>query len=225
MDIELNLKERLKFALKVTFPNRMFYRLIPFLINNFKSRYTTGAGKKSRDLLIDLINSNKLEEEKLNNFVNMAYLSDILKVLTEYPAIYKDKRFNFNFYCKKAPLNELKHYSALLKKLRNTIMHFDIKTYKQNKLNFLEALGYWEIQLSCSKCFIHSLPKVTPKITKILELLATYNSDFFNLSDRLICDMFDEVAFLNGKAIKELPEYWSILRVLYQLKRTNSATK
>lgn len=219
MDIELRLKERLKFSLTATFPNRMFYRIQPFLLKNFKSRYVTGLGKNSRDMLMDLINSNKFEEEKINMFVNMAYLSDLLKILTDYPAIYKDKNFNKNFYCQRTVFNDLKKYASLLKRLRNAIMHFDINTYKQNKVNFLKALGYWEIQMNCSKCFIHNLPPTTPKISPVLRLLATNNPDFLTLSDRLVCDMFDEVAFLNGKEIKDLPEYWSIVRVFYELKR------
>mgnify|MGYP004523253453 CR=1 FL=1 len=219
MDIELNLKERFEHTLKLTFPNRMFYRLIPFLTSNFKSRYLIYSRKKSRDILIDLINSNKTEEEKLKRFVNIAYLSDLLKILTDYPAIYKDMNFNKNFYCQKIVFNDLKRYASLLKKLRNAIMHFDINTYKQNKIDFLKTLGYWEIQLNCSKCFIHNLPKVSPNITKILKVLSNYNPNFFELSDRIICDIFDEVAFLNGKEIKDLPEYWSILRANYNLKR------
>ena len=42
MDIELCLKEQLKFSLTATFTNKMFYRLIPFLKSNFKNRYIEG---------------------------------------------------------------------------------------------------------------------------------------------------------------------------------------
>ena len=83
MDIELCLKEQLKFSLTATFPNKMFYRLIPFLKSNFKNRYIEGYGAKSRDKINDLINSKISEEEKINKFVRMAYLSDLLKILTE----------------------------------------------------------------------------------------------------------------------------------------------
>lgn len=225
MDIELRLKGRLKFALNATFPNRMFFRLTPFLLTNFKNRYIEGFGKKSRDLLMDLIKSKKIEEEKLDQFVNMAYLSDLLKILTDNPAIYKDMNFNKNFYCQKVLFNDLKKYASLLKKLRNAIMHFDINTYKQNKIGFIKALSYWELQLNCSKCFIHNLPQVVPKISPILKLLASYNPDFCTLSDRIVCDVFDEVAFLNGKEIKDLPEYWSIVRTYYELKRKHNKYK
>lgn len=104
-------------------------------------------------------------------------------------------------------------------------MHFDINTYKQNKIGFIKALSYWELQLNCSKCFIHNLPPVVPKISPILKLLASYNPDFCTLSDRIVCDVFDEVAFLNGKEIKDLPEYWSIVRTYYELKRKHNKYK
>lgn len=219
MDIELCLKESLKFALTATFPNKMFFRLIPFLKANFKNRYIDGYKKNARDKLIDLINSTKTEEDKINEFINMAYLSDLLKILTEYPALYKDKKFVKNFYRQNIVFNDLKKYSAALKKLRNAIMHFDIITYKQNRMNYIIALGYWEKLLNCTYSFIHMLPPVEPKISAVLKLLSQYDPNFFQLSDRIVCDLFDEVAFLNGKQVKDFPEYWSIVRRFYDLRR------
>lgn len=219
MDIELCLKERLKFVLTATFPNKMFFRLIPFLKANFKNRYIEGYGKNTRDKLIDLINSSKTEEYKINEFINMAYLSDLLKILTEYPALYKDKNFVKNFYKQSINFNDLKKYSAALKKLRNAIMHFDIITYKKNKSNYIIALGYWEKLLNCTYSFIHILPPVEPKISPILKLLSQYEPNFFQISDRIICDLYDEVAFLNGRQVKDFPEYWSIVRTFYDLRR------
>lgn len=219
MDIELCLKERLKFSLTATFPHRMFRKLIPFLQNNFKGRYIEGYGKKSRDKLIDLIKSNKTEEEKIQEFINMAYLSDLLFILTDNPTIYKDNNFVRNFYRKNVIFNDLKKYASRLKKLRNAIMHFDVITYKQNKSNYILSLSYWEQQLNCSNCFIHTLPKIEPKIAPILRMLSLHKPDFFETSDRLICDMFDEIAFLNGCKVEDLPEYWSIGRTIYNLKR------
>lgn len=219
MDIELCLKEQLKFSLTATFPNKMFYRLIPFLKSNFKNRYIEGYGAKSRDKINDLINSKISEEEKINKFVRMAYLSDLLKILTEYPAIYKDMNFSKNFYRETVIFNDLKKYASGLKKLRNAIMHFDIRTYKQNKISFLKALGYWEIMLNCSNSYIHKLPTINSKIRTVLKLIAKTDSEFFELSDRIVCDIFDEIAFLNGREVKDLPEYWSIVRTFYELKR------
>ena len=219
MDIELRLKNALKFALTATFPNKMFYRLIPFLQQNFKGRYTKNFGERKRDLLIDLIKSKKSEEEKINEFVNMAYLSDILTILTDYPAIYQDMKFVQNFYGGKLIFNDLKKAASLLSKLRNNIMHFNIASYLAGKKDFLWALGFWELQLNCSICFIHALPPIKPKIMPILKALVNCNPNLLDVSDRIVCDVFDDVAFLNGRNVKDLPEYWSVLRSFYILKR------
>lgn len=219
MDIELRLKESLKFALTATYPDKMFYRLIPFLTQNFLGRYVKGYGKKKRDLILNLIKSKKFEEEKMNEFIDMSYLSDILQLLTDYPTIYKDMKFTRNFYREKLIFNDLKRAAALLTKLRNNIMHFNLSSYKANKRNYLWALGFWEKQLNCSICFIHSLPQTEPKIIHILKLLISCNQDILTMSDRIVCDIFDDVAFLNGLEVKKLPEYWSIVRCFYELKR------
>lgn len=215
MDIELSLKENLKFSLTATFPNRMFRKLEPFLKANFQGRYV----KKRRDKLLDLINSNKTEEEKVHEFINMAYLSDLLSILTEYPTIYKDKNFKRAFYRQKIIFNDLKMHASRIKRLRNAIMHFDISTYKSYKKDYLLSLSYWEQLLNCSTCFIHKLPQVKPKISHILKLLSQHKPDFFETSDRIICDIYDEIAFLNGCQVKDLPEYWSIVRAIYNLKQ------
>ena len=113
MDFELCLKAQFKSALISTYQNKMFYRLIPFLKDNFIGRYTKQSNGKTRDILIDLINSKKREEEKLKIFVEMAYLSDILKFLTDYKTIYQDMLFNKNFYGTKINFNDLKKHASL----------------------------------------------------------------------------------------------------------------
>ncbi len=210
MDIELCLKFQFKTSLEATFPNKMFYRLIPYLKENFKNRYVAGLGAKSRDKLNDLILSKQTEEEKLSKFIKMAYLSDLLKIITEYPAIYKDKNFNKNFYDKPVLFNDLKQNASRLKKLRNTIMHFDINNYKQNRQIYVKTLGYWEQMLNCTNGILYTLPAVEVEVNKILNLLAQKVSDFYILNDRIICDMFDELAILNGCKVEELPQYLPI---------------
>ena len=73
--------------------------------------------------------------------------------------------------------------------------------------------------LNCSNSYIHKLPTINPKIRTVLKLIAKTDSEFFELSDRIVCDIFDEIAFLNGREVKDLPEYWSIVRTFYELKR------
>lgn len=71
MEIELRLKDRLKFVLTATYPDKMFYKLKPFLLQKYKGRYKKFAKGQERDQLLDLINSNKTEEEKIGRFLDM----------------------------------------------------------------------------------------------------------------------------------------------------------
>ena len=102
-------------------------------------------------------------------------------------------------------------------------MHFDFKTYSQNKLKWLEALTYWEKLLTSPnmKCIHDISPIKRPTVAPILRALSEVYPDFLMLSDRLVCDMFDDAAFVNGWDVKDLPEYWTIGRQLYILKRDN----
>ena len=102
-------------------------------------------------------------------------------------------------------------------------MHFDFKTYSQNKLKWLEALTYWEKLLTSPnmKCIHDISPIKRPAVAPILRALSEVYPDFLMLSDRLVCDMFDDAAFVNGWDVKDLPEYWTIGRQLYNLKRDN----
>ena len=220
MDIELVLKTNLFKALKFTYPTQMFYVLIPFLKRNLIGRYKKTSSKGSRDYIIDLINKKTSEEIKLKEFIHIAYLSDILKILTEYKKIYKDTKFNNCFYFnKKINFNDLKKYSSKLKTLRNTIMHFNITNYQQNKSIYKETLIYWERLINCKNCFIHQLPPIRPTIKNILNQLKIYYPDIYQFNDRYFCDVFDDIALKNNLPAEKLPQYWSIGRQMYQIKR------
>lgn len=100
-------------------------------------------------------------------------------------------------------------------------MHFNFSKYTQNKTNYLQSLVFWEHLIFCPNHFMHTLPAVKPDTTKILKLLATSCPDFYEMDDRLICDMFDDLAFINGKPIEKLPKLWTIGRQIYMLKQAN----
>ena len=151
----------------------------------------------------------------------MAYLSDILKILTEYKKIYKDVKFhNCFYYNKKINFNDLKKYASKLKKLRNVIMHFNIANYKINKSIYIDTLIYWEMLIYCKNCFIHSLPPIKPTINNILNQLKERYPDIYNNDDRYLCDVFDDIALKNNLPVEKLPQYWSIGRQIYKIKKS-----
>lgn len=148
----------------------------------------------------------------------MVYLSDILNLISRDSLIYKNPLFYNNFYTKSCSLNDVKAYSSKLSKLRNIIMHFDIDTYKNNKLEYIKTLAFGETQLHCKNYFILELPKIKPTINNILELIAKYYPQIFEIKDREIVDIFDDIAIINGLPVGKLPQYWSIGRQIYSIK-------
>lgn len=217
LDIETTLKQKMYFTLTKTYPNSAFSRLIPYLQNiiNHKKYIQNG-----RNLIKDLIKSKKTQDEKLKKFLNNAYLIDVLNVLTEHKKIRKDKKFRKIFYNNVPDLNDLKQQVSSLNTLRNAIMHFDVKTYNENKLVWLKTLTYWEKLLDTPNMHpIHQISPITKlNVEMILRLLTEKYPDLYSLSDRLVCDMFDDAALINGWDIRNLPEYWTIIRRLYDLK-------
>lgn len=222
MDIELNLKNKFKSSLLSTFPNKMFYKLIPYIQGNLVGRYKTGIGQNTRDELLDLIASNKSEIQKIDKFFDMAYLSDILNMLINYKTLYQDANFINNFYGSKIIFNNLKQNSSRLKKLRNTIMHFNISDYNTMRADYLSALTFWEQLLCCTNCFMHNLPTIKPTIGNILVQMKNHYPDFYNVNDRHLCDLYDDIALKNGASVERLPLLWSIVRQIYEVKRHNS---
>lgn len=213
-EVELTLKRKMFFALKKTYQDKLFFRLIPYL-----KKLQNNSNEINK-----IINStDKTEEQKLNKFLTSAYLSDVINILTLYKDVYRYKVFQKNFYS--SEIDEIKHqeiisYAGKLISLRNSIMHFNVAMYQRNRKNYLNTLIYWEKLLACPNMkYIHNLTfNKKPQIAPTLRALSEAYPDFLTLSDRLVCDMFDDVAFINGWDINKLPEYWTIGRALHELK-------
>lgn len=228
MEIELCLKLYFEKASNIVAPDTKFKRLINYFGNSklsFKyAKYNYEKVKQNgkiekRNKIKDIIASKDEDKDKFNKFLKIAYLADILNIITEYDIIYKDTQFSNAFYTQKIDLNTLKKYASTLKKLRNIIMHFDVKSYKQNKLVHLDTLAFWESNLYCGNRFIHNLPKIKPTMENILQLIKDNNTELFYSSDREVVDVFDDIAFINGLPVEKFPQYWSIGRKIYSMKR------
>lgn len=225
LNVEVALKRQIANTLQKTYPGKEFNRLLPFLKNKIShQKYFKKTHKNQvRDKINDIISSNDTQEVKLLKFLRIAYLSDTLKIITEYKHITKDKAFRRNFYP-----NEYNHmqiqgvtnvHATNLNKLRNTVMHFNFNDYYKNKNKLIKSLIFWERLLYCPNSFMYELPPIKPETTKILRQLANSCPGFWNMDDRVITDMFDDLALLNGKSIVDLPSFWSIGREIYRLKR------
>lgn len=219
MDIELKIKRQYKIALKIAYPDKMFYRLIPYLQKKCLGRYLTGVGKSRRDKVKDLIASKKTEEEKMNKFIDMAYLSDLVTMLTEYKLLYQNVKFTDNFYRMAVDFNDIKKYGSILKSLRNKIMHFQIIDYKSSKTNNIKALAFWEKVLFCRNSFMYKIKLESISIKNILQGMKQHCPNFQTANDRYLCDVYDDIAFMHGVSVDKLPKYWSIGRQIYKIKK------
>lgn len=216
LNVEVNLKERLKLALTATYPDNEFNRLIKFLNSDLiRKKYK----KDGRNQITDLLNSKDIQMEKMSKFIDIAYLYDVLRILKEYKPVCKDKNFRKNFYTNFPGQNFINAKADCLNSLRNLVMHFNLDEYKKTKKECLKALGYWERLLYCPNAFMYELPRTKPSTPEILKLLSLNFPELFDLDDRIICDMFDDLAFINGRAVNNLPKLWTVGRQIYELKR------
>lgn len=219
LEVELNLKNQMFFVFKTIYGDKMFYRLIPYLKNLKHNKYIKKVNKKKRDKIQDIINSNKSAEEKLHDFLDIAYISDVLNILTEHKLVYTNKLFIEHFYNTNIDINIIKGHCANMISLRNCIMHFKFNQYYDNKIKYLKSLSFWERLLDCSLSFVHELPNIKPTTTNILKLIKDNYPDTYTENDRLVADVFDDIAFINGVSISKLPKYWTIGRQWYKIKK------
>lgn len=188
--------------------------------------YKTKTGK--RIYIIKEIKSDKNLKDsiKFQKCIKCLYLSDFLKLLTEHKLFYKNKRIKNNFYVKNPDFNLIRKYSEYLINLRNYIAHFNYHDYLNDRQNYLDALKYFEIHVGCSIDKLHAI-KLEPNqsIKSILETLKASMPELFSKEsdvqqkDRLLCDLYDDLAFINGGSYSELPAYWSILRQKYNIEQ------
>ncbi len=220
LNVEIRLKERIKFALTATYSGKEFNRLFKYIRDDIpRSKYKYKRNGRNENKINDILNSNAIQEERLESLFNTIYLSDTLKILTDYDPICKDKNFKRNFYQNIPRHTLIEQNAANLRRLRNAVMHFNYDSYTKNKILYLEALGFWERLLYCPNAFMHTLQPETISTKNILRALANNCSDFFNLNDRIICDMFDDLAFINGQPVRKLPKLWTVGRQIYELKQ------
>lgn len=219
LNVEILLKDRIKSALITTYPKQEFNRIFNYVNTVIsRSKYKYKKNGRNNNKIDDILNLKIEQKEKLNYLFNTIYLSDTLKILTDYAPIYKDRNFKNNFYINIPYFSTVQQNASNLKKLRNAIMHFNYDNYYKNKKEYLSSLSFWERLLDCSLSFVHELPNIKPTTTNILKLIKENYPDTYTENDRLVVDVFDDIAFINGVSINKLPKYWTIGRQWYKIK-------
>lgn len=162
---------------------------------------------------------NKTDEEKLYLSFDKMYLSEVFSFLC-HKVFLKDKiRKNFFKSDIKTSSNEFRKRAKLLKEFRNCVCHFNQKHLKLDKSIFMNELLYFEKLLGCRYKFTHgSIDSISHKlnITSILQLIYDNTPEFFD-DDRILVNVYDDVAALADFRTDNLPSYASIIRAKFKI--------
>ena len=199
---------------------------------NNKHIYESYSTKKTKENNFLKLRDNKniLPILKFEKIINMLTLRHILHfIFTEED--FRTEEIQNNFYAIKIEkFKELRNNRENLVALRNHIAHFNFKDYQKHKIAYLNSLMLYENALGCSlgkygdSCLkLSSKPNLTTIIEKIYEISPelfmkdTNKSDFPYNKDRIIVDMYEDIAVLNGWEYSELKSQWDVIRTKYRL--------
>lgn len=191
---------------------------------------------KNRNYFIEIRdNKSFIDAIKFERIINMLTLRHLLHF------IFTEEAFRLpeivgNFYAKKdINFKELKKSQKDLILLRNYVAHFNFEEYKSNKTKYLHTLMLYEICLGCSlgkyeniPCNLGNKPNMTAIITKIYELCPELfkkdipHTEFPYNKDRMIVDMYEDIAVLNGWEYGELKSQWEVIRQKFRFNQTKT---
>ena len=179
------------------------------------------------------------------DLIDTIKFSSIIKILTLRHLlhfIFTEEQFRIpaianKFYVRNdINFRELKRAKTPLINLRNYIAHFDYSNYQKNKNEYLESLLLFEIYIGCSLGKYENIPNnlgykpsISVIIKKIFELYPELfmknvpHSDFPHNKDRIIVDMYEDIALLNGWEYRELKSQWDVIREKYRYNKELTA--
>lgn len=231
MRLELLIKEKAFLAIINCYGANSFEVFADFFTGLFSSKKYPGEKK-------NLINNNEINDnEKFKALVKCLYLPDLLNLILKHPK-FKTSEITDNFYVQlPVNFNQLKKQRIWLRELRNDIAHYNFSSYAQNKIAYWNALLLFEKHLGHNILGIESLPVLglKPSVRKILQSIANLRPDLLDINlkeenqmihhynkQRLLLDIFDEIALYNGYDSTELHSPWSIFREAFRFKKENN---
>lgn len=190
---------------------------------NIYSRYLSNLKmrQKANDTTFTNIfnDANKTDYKKLELSIDKLYISEVLALLS-HRVFLKDKVRKI-FFSKETKTNKNKFrlIAKHLKDFRNCICHFDIKQFSIEKSNFINALLYFEKIVNCRYRFsLGSIESIAhnPSITLILRYIHNTHPEYFD-DDRVLVNVFDDIARLLDFRTDNLPQYKSIIRQKFKI--------
>lgn len=228
MRLELQIKASAFSAIIQIYQKDALNQLKNFFTNTPRSKKYESV--KGNVLNIILSNKNLTNDEKLKQLLQSLYLSDLLTLILTYKQFTRNEIAEIFYF--KVPENymKLKKQRFLLKNLRNDIAHYNFSNYEKNKKEYWDALLEFEVYFGFSPKGIFELPffGYKPNLKEILYkigearpdlLQVSYEeSEYFYNKDRVLLDLYDEIALYNGYDETDLQSPWSILREVYRVK-------
>lgn len=178
-------------------------------------------------------NKSFIDAIKFEQLINMLTLRHLLHfIFTEKD--FRKPEISDNFYVKQnINFKELKNNKTHLINLRNYVAHFNFKEYQADKNKYLYSLILYELCLGCSLGKYEKIPNdlgnkpsTITIINRIFELCPELfkkdipHQKFPYNKDRMIVDMYEDIAVLNGWEYKELKSQWDVIRDKYRFNQT-----
>lgn len=157
--------------------------------------------------------------KKLELSIDKMYTSEVIAFLSH--SVFLKDKVRKNFFNKgiHTNKNEFRRIAKYYKDFRNCICHYDVKQFKLEKSKFVDALLYFEKIVNCKYRFTSgSLENLEykPSIKSILQYIYNTNPEYFR-DDRILVNVFDDIARLIDFRTDDLPQYKSIIRQKFKI--------
>lgn len=162
---------------------------------------------------------NRSNKEKLLSSVETMYISEVLSFFSHRIFLKDITRKKFFTQNIKTNTNEFRKLAKALKDFRNCICHFNCKDFSLQKQYYAEALIFFEKLLNCRYYYTKgAIASIEHKLSikSILEIIHEHNPEYFS-DDRILVNVFDDIALLAGYRLENLPQYKSIIRAKFKI--------
>ena len=227
--LELLLKKKIKECALSTYGDEVMDKFEKFFNNpKIYSKYKNDS--ENRNYFLTIRDNKDIPNAiKFTSIINILTLRHLLHfIFTE--ENFRVKDIAQKFYAKeKVNFVELRKAKTPLINLRNYIAHFDFRKYQKDKNEYLQSLLLFELNLGCSLGKYDSIPNdlgYKPPMPKIVEKIYELAPELFYKNvphsafpynkDRMLVDMYEDIAVLNGYEYGELKSQWDVIREKYR---------
>lgn len=230
--LELLLKKKIKECTLSAYGDDVMEKFEKFF-NNSKIYNKYKNDSDNRNYFLSIRDNKDIPNAvKFTLIINLLTLRHLLHfIFTEHN--FRIPKISQNFYVREnVNFKELRSAKTALINLRNYIAHFDFKKYQQDKNEYLHSLLLYEINLGCSLGKYETIPNnlgYKPNMTQIIEKIYELAPELFQKNiphsafpynkDRMLVDMYEDIAVLNGYEFCELKSQWDVIREKYRFNK------